>query len=89
LTVQEDRCWKSQNVSEVDIAKKRTEVWCQWLTVVILATWGTEIRRIMIPGQPGKQKKEKKEREVFSHVNGEKLVMVSWACCPSYGLRWY
>jgi hypothetical protein len=47
-TVQEDRCWKPQNVSEVDTVKKKTEVWCQWLTLVILATWGTEIRRIMI-----------------------------------------
>jgi hypothetical protein len=26
---------------------------CQWLTLVILATWKTEIRKIMVQGQPG------------------------------------
>jgi hypothetical protein len=27
--------------------------WCQWLTPVILPTWGTEIMRNMVPDQPG------------------------------------
>jgi hypothetical protein len=27
-------------------------------------------------------------RKFSSHSNGKKLVMVYWACCPSYGLRW-
>jgi hypothetical protein len=30
------------------------EAWHQWLTPIILFTWETDLRRIVVQGQPGK-----------------------------------
>jgi hypothetical protein len=51
---------------------------CWQLTLVILATWETEIRRIVVPGQPV----QKKVRET-PHLNRKKSYVVVQACHPS------
>jgi hypothetical protein len=49
---------------------------CWWLTPVILGTWEAEIRRIMVPGQPGQI-----VHETLSPKNNQ--IKMDWRCGSS------
>jgi hypothetical protein len=55
---------------------KKLKSWIQWVTPVIPAMWEVEIRRIVVPGQPG-------QTETLISMN-EKLGMVVHTCYPIY-----
>jgi hypothetical protein len=52
---------------------KKLKARCQWLTLVIQATWETEIMRVTIQGQPSK-------KFVKPHFDGKKLGTEAHTC---------
>jgi hypothetical protein len=55
---------------------KRVTAGCWWLTLILIATWDSEIGRTVMPGQPG--------QKVCKNPSQQKnLGMVAHTCHPS------
>jgi hypothetical protein len=74
--------WLAVKEFKQSLDKKLITAWHLWLTPIILATWETDIRMIVFPGEPT-------EKFTTSHLNRKKkkLSIVACAYHPSYGRK--